>query len=524
MKKFSYTKSVLYLIVISAIIRSFLAYILELSSEESYYWTFALYPELSNFDQPPMIGWFIQLFTSNLLFDSEFFVRFASVVCGSANIWIVFIIGRKLKGEQTGFYSAVLFTISFYLSIISGVFILPETPQTLFYLLGLYFLLEGIITRESECSESKIICRMAMIMAGIFIGLAILSKFSSILLWAGVFVYGIFYQRSIFKKPEVYISFIISILFLIPVYIWNFRNNFMGVDYISSLTHLSDGFNFRSLIWALIIPFLINNPVNLIIISKALAKYNKERFLAAPQMRLLLSLSLPVIILSIGLSAFSDSFIYAVSLGISPLVFIAGAYISNIVNIRNTKVIPGILKSGIWFFIIALFLSLLHLFTGVFNTTYLPKDEQHKLGMGDITTERYGWRELSSEFGKIRELDIALGKISEKSYILEFGFKEAAHAHYYLARPNNTVVKTTGDVGITRKYAWITRKLGGVKLGESVYCIESSANERGIEEFGKKYFEKTELASTLYIFRMNQPVVRYKIFRLINLKEIPLNI
>lgn len=524
MKKFSYTKSVLYLIMISAIIRSFLAYILELSSEESYYWTFAIYPELSNFDQPPMIGWFIQLFSSNLLFDSEFFVRFASVVCGSANIWIVFIIGRKLRGEQTGFYSAVLFTISFYLSIISGVFILPETPQTLFYLLGLYFLLEGIITRDSECSESKIICRLALIMAGIFIGLAILSKFSSILLWVGVFVYGVFNQRSIFKKPEIYISFIISILFLIPVYIWNFRNNFMGVDYISSLTHLSEGFNLRSLISALIIPFLINNPVSLIIISKALAKYNKERFLAAPQMRLLLSLSLPVIILSIGLSAFSDSFIYAVSLGISPLVFIAGAYISNIVKIRKTKVIPGILKSGIWFFIIALFLSLLHLFTGVFNTTYLPKNEQYKIGMGDITTERYGWRELSSEFGKIRELDIALGKISEKSYILEFGFKEAAHAHYYLARPNNTVVKTSGDVGKTRKYAWITRKLGGVKLGESVYCIESSANERGIEEFGKKYFEKTELASTLYIFRMNQPVVRYKIFRLINLKEIPLNI
>ena len=86
------------------------------------------------------------------------------------------------------------------------------------------------------------------------------------------------------------------------------------------------------------------------------------------------------------------------------------------------------------------------------------------------------------------------------------------------------MVKTIGSVGKTRKYAWITRKLGGVKLGESVYCIESSADERGIEEFGKKYFEKTELASTLYIFRMNQPVVRYKIFRLINLREIPINL
>ncbi len=524
MKKSSYTKRVIYLIFASAIIRSFLAFIMELSSEEAYYWTFALYPELSNFDQPPMIGWFIQLFSNNLFFDSEFFVRFASVICGSANIWIVFIIGRKLKGEQTGFYSSVLFTISFYLSIISGVFILPETPQTLFYLLSLYFLLEGIIPRDTGCSESRIICIMALIMAGIFIGLSILSKFSSLLLWIGVIGYAAFYNRELFKRVELYASFIISMLFLIPVYIWNFRNNFLGVEYITGLTQLSSGFDLKSLTMAIIIPFLINNPFNLAIISRALAKYSSLKFLAAPQMKLLLSLSLPVIILSIGLSAFSRSFIYAVSLGISPLVFIAGSYISEIVKNGGNKIVSGMLKAGVIFFLIALFSSLLHLYTGVFNTNFLVKGDSHKIGMDDITIERYGWRDLSAEFGKIRELDIALGKISERSYILEFGYKEAAHAHYYLARPNNTVVKTIGSVNKTRKYAWITRKLGGVKLGESVYCIESSANERGIYEFGRNYFERTELASTIYIYRINQPVVRYNIYRLINLKEKPHNI
>ena len=64
--KIRYKYWTLYIIAISTIIRGITAYILELGEEESYYWTFAKFPELSNFDQPPMLGWFIQLFSHNL--------------------------------------------------------------------------------------------------------------------------------------------------------------------------------------------------------------------------------------------------------------------------------------------------------------------------------------------------------------------------------------------------------------------------------------------------------------------------
>ena len=521
MKKFNYTRGVLYLILISTVIRVVLALILELGQEEAYYWTFALYPELSNFDQPPMIGWFIQLFTNNLYFHGEFFLRLASIVCGSARIWIVFIIGRRLKGESAGFYSALLFSSSFYLSIISGVLILPEAPQTLFYLLSLYFLIEGIIPRDPNCDESRVICRMALIMAGIFIGMAMLSKFSSILLWLGVFTYALFYNRSLFRKGELYISFIISLLFLIPVYIWNFRNSFIGIDYLSGLTHLSQGFSLKTLLEALYIPFLLNNPVNIFIIFMSLNYHRVKHFITDSYISLLLSLSIPVILVSIVFSAFSESFIYSISLGISPLIFLAGAYITTLVNEREIGVVSSSLKYSITFFILVLIFGIVHIYTGLFNTSFLLKNPEHKIGYNDITIDRYGWRRLSQEFGKIRDLDIAMGKISERSYILEFGHKEAAHSDYYLARPNKTIVKCMGHVEETRKYAWITKKLGGIKTGESAYYIESSRDNFSAVEFGKKHFERVERASVIYIKRMNKPVVRYHIYRLINLKEIP---
>ncbi|HBG23852.1 MAG TPA: hypothetical protein DDX10_02040 [Rikenellaceae bacterium] len=116
-----------------------------------------------------------------------------------------------------------------------------------------------------------------------------------------------------------------------------------------------------------------------------------------------------------------------------------------------------------------------------------------------------------------------MGKISERSYILEFDHKAAAQSDYYLARPNKTIVKGIGSVEQIRKYAWITKKLGGIKIGESAYYIESSRGNNSAVEFGKKHFERVEKASVIYIKRMNKPVVRYNIYRFINLKELPVS-
>ena len=78
-------KMMFWLLAISAIVRAVLAAWLEFGNDEVYYWTYALYPDWSHFDHPPMVGWVIQLFSLNLLLDSEFFIRLASVVFMTAN-------------------------------------------------------------------------------------------------------------------------------------------------------------------------------------------------------------------------------------------------------------------------------------------------------------------------------------------------------------------------------------------------------------------------------------------------------
>ena len=107
-------KAMVILLAVSVALRGVLAALLELGNDEVYYWTYALYPDWSHFDHPPMVGWVIQLFSLNLLFDSEFFIRLASVVFMTADTYIIYRIGKDIKDERTGFYAALLYTASIY--------------------------------------------------------------------------------------------------------------------------------------------------------------------------------------------------------------------------------------------------------------------------------------------------------------------------------------------------------------------------------------------------------------------------
>src|ERR1043165_5372232 len=110
------TKTVIWLIAIATLVRLFLATQLELGNDEVYYWTYALYPDWSHFDHPPMVGLLAQFFSLNLLLKSDFFMRLGPIVLSSASTWIIFLIGRKIKNAKTGLYAAFLFTGSIYCS------------------------------------------------------------------------------------------------------------------------------------------------------------------------------------------------------------------------------------------------------------------------------------------------------------------------------------------------------------------------------------------------------------------------
>ena len=75
--------AMLILVLLSLVVRAFLAGFLEFGNDEVYYWTYALFPDVSHFDHPPMVGMLIQLTTLNLAFDSELMIRLGAVLLGT---------------------------------------------------------------------------------------------------------------------------------------------------------------------------------------------------------------------------------------------------------------------------------------------------------------------------------------------------------------------------------------------------------------------------------------------------------
>ncbi len=516
-------RQLFWLIVISAFTRGLLAWILDLGANEAYYWTYGSFPELSHIDHPPMIGWLIQLFTVNMALEGEFFLRLASVTIGSLNTWIVFIIGRRIRNERTGLYAALLYTASFYCSVIAGTFISPDTPQTLFLLLSIYFLHEGLIVKYESCEETRTLCRIAIMLAGIFIGLAMLSKYSSFFIWVGAFVYIISSNRKILKDIYLYLSVLLSLLFLLPVFLWNVENDFISFAFQSSrLPVLNSTPDFLAFIKSTALIFIYNNPLNIIIMTYAVVIFKKKKFLTASQFKLLISLSLPILIFFISVSLFAESKTNWSAPGFIPLMFIAAAYLDSKLKDEESdkNTIPSPISNALSLLLLSMMILFFHYFTGFLNLDLKEKSSK-EIGSEDITLEYFGWRTLSKEFEQIRSEDIKKGEMPEKSFILSSNWAQASHMNFYIAEPAEVAVKTIGKLEDTRKFAWITSELGTFRYGESAYFIESSRDIPKAEYYGKKYFTHHEKVRSVYIKKFGKPVLRFDVYRLKNLKNIP---
>jgi len=132
MEKINYSKVLVWLIVISLLIRTLLAILLEFGNDEVYYFQYALYPSFSYFDHPPMVGWLMRLFSLNLLLTDEWALRLTSLLTGTLNTWLIFVLGKELHGARAGFYAALLYTASFILLLLREPLFCPIRPRVYF--------------------------------------------------------------------------------------------------------------------------------------------------------------------------------------------------------------------------------------------------------------------------------------------------------------------------------------------------------------------------------------------------------
>ena len=513
-KESEINKYLIILLAASALIRSFLAAYIEFGNDEVYYWTYAMYPDWSHFDHPPMVGWFIQLFSCNLLFSNEFFLRLSSVICMTINTYLIFLIGRQIKNAQTGFYAALLYTASIYAFVITGIFILPDTPLSIFTLLSVLFFIKYF---QGENNKH-------LLLAGIFAGLAMLSKYSGAFIWIGVGLYVILYRRKEFKNPYMYLTVIISAVFLLPILIWNINNEFISFTFHGDRVGFFGEFHPEYFLAELVGEFGYNNPVNYVLVIISLISLIKgNKFIDDMPKRLILCLSLPLIFMFWFFSMTRKILPHWTSPSFILLMLFVAAQLADKYEIKEQHLtIPKSIIASVGVLLFTLLIGVTEIKTGFIPLNFSERSKTvQRHGEGDFTLDMYGWRKIRPEFEEIRSESIENGVMKESDGMIALKWYPLANLDYYVAHPLGIDMYGFRDPIEIHKYAWINKERGDLKLGNDYWFLTESFDYYEPNKYLKPYFKRIIPLDTINIERCGKTAKYVFVYKLEDLKKMP---
>lgn len=179
--------------------------------DEAYYRIWGLYPALSYYDHPPMIGWWIS--AGHALFGDTLFAVRALVVLsgliGSLALWrtAAILFDRKVAG-----WSVLILNTSLIVGI-GGILATPDAPSVFFWGLSLWALAELSRSRNANW----------WLAVGLMAGLGLLSKYSVLFLGAGIVLWLLWVPeaRKWWKSWQLWAGGAIAILLFTPVLYWN---------------------------------------------------------------------------------------------------------------------------------------------------------------------------------------------------------------------------------------------------------------------------------------------------------------
>ena len=476
---------------------------MEFGNDEVYYWTYALYPDWSHFDHPPMVGWVIQVFSLNLLFDSEFFIRLASVFFMTANTFIIYCIGKELKDARTGLYVALLYTASIYAFVITGVFIMPDTPLMLFWLLAVWMAViyfKRLPTQQHSDSY--------MVLFGAFAGFAMLSKYSGIFLWIGMVLYILIFDRRPLRTWAFYCALLISLNVVMPVIRWNINNDFISFRFHGERVG-GGNINFGTFGTEIAGEFFYNNPVIFVLAFIAIfAAFKKRINMEKSAQRLILCIALPMIALFWFFSLTRLTLPHWNSPAFVLLIILIACYLRDKHHVSER--LPGAIVAAMCVLLLTLGVGVTEIKTG-----FIPLDKHtdpEQLGRDDFTLDMYGWRQLGEKFADFRAQKIAEGVMNEEDGIVANQWFPLANLDYYVARPLGMRVMGLGWPEQLHKYLWINDERGGFQLGEDFWFLSDSRYPKDPRTLYQWFFDEIEWVGSIEIDRCGKPAKCFMVY------------
>lgn len=204
-------------------LRFFLIGHLQLAPDEACYWYWSKHLDLSYVDHPPMVAYVIALFTW-IGGDNEFAVRLGGLLFTLASHVFLYLTVRDLSGNEPRVAWEVLFVFNLTLLLAGGCIVqTPDTPLLLFWTLAFYG-----CTRAIRGGGTPWWC-----LAGVAVGLGLLSKYTMILMLPCVFAFllGSAEHRHWLSRKEPYLATLLGVLLFSPVLLWNLQHRWVSFTF-----------------------------------------------------------------------------------------------------------------------------------------------------------------------------------------------------------------------------------------------------------------------------------------------------
>src|SRR5947199_3272295 len=194
----------------------------ELRTDEAYYWTWSKESVLSFLDHPPGIAWSIRFGTA-IFGDTNLGVRFSGIVAMLVTQLLLADIVRRVTHDFRSVAFALLMPEA---ALYYGLLMAKVAPDTAMIPLAVAML--WALVRLHESGNPR-----WWLAAGLFAGLALLSKFTAIMLLPAMLAFAVVpdWRRRWLRSPYPWLAAMVVVVVFLPVLIWNAQHDWASVRF-----------------------------------------------------------------------------------------------------------------------------------------------------------------------------------------------------------------------------------------------------------------------------------------------------
>ncbi len=250
------------LIAVLTAMRAVYAGVIELRTDEAYYWTWSKENVLSFLDHPPMIAWFIRFGTA-IFGDTNFGVRFAGLMAMLVTQLLLADIVRRVTRDFRAVITGVLMPEA---AVYYGLLMAKVAPDVA--LIPFAVAMVWALVRLVESDDGR-----WWLAAGMFAGLALLSKFTAIMLAPAVLAFMLIpdWRRRWLSSLYPWAAALIAVLILSPVLIWNAQHDWASFRFQSVRAVATHELSLRTVGDFLGLQFFLVGPILLPVVLSGVA-------------------------------------------------------------------------------------------------------------------------------------------------------------------------------------------------------------------------------------------------------------